>query len=282
MLDEGEHRAVLAAFDKLKVRHREYEKAEMEAGRASDRDQELLDHLDDPAAMDAYLVLAHREVEAARSYRNPFGVGAAYSIVRALTLEIWHTVSWRIGVAVAWRLDQFVEVEVDGEKRIMVRAPKDQPSNKRTPDQYLSPEAAALYRLFISKYRDVILRHNQCPADTPYLFPGRGGLKRHPHTMRTQMNRWIRKHTGLDFSSTRHRKINPKLILDEDPTAIELALRSGGWADDRMIRKIYGQKQHRKSQLKINEFVVGRRLRAISTVRKSKKRLADKRPPEAA
>ncbi len=193
-----------------------------------------------------------------------------------------HTVSWRIGVAVAWRLDQFVEVEVDGEKRIMVRSPKDQPSNKRTPDQYLSPAAAALFRLFIDKYRDIILRHNKCKPDTPYLFPGRGGAQRHPHTMRQQMNRWIRKHTGLDFHPHAIRKINPKLILDEDPTAIELAVRSGGWADDRMIRKIYGQKQHRKSQIKINEFVTGRRLRAISTVRKAQKRGFSKKPPEAA
>lgn len=282
VLSASERDEVKEAFDKLKARYREYETAEVEAGRARDRGQELLDHLDDPAAMDAYLALAHREVEAARRYRNPFGVGAAYAIMRALTLEIWHTVSWRIGVSVAWRLIQFVEVEIEGEKRIMVRAPKDQPDNKRTPDQYLSPEAAALYRLFISRHRDVILRHNKCPAGTPYLFPGRGGLQRHPHTMHTQMNRWIRKHTGLDFHPHAIRKINPKVILDEDPTAIELAVRCGGWADDRMIRKIYGQKQHRKSQLKINEFVVGRRLRAISTVRKSKKRSSGKKPPEAA
>lgn len=282
VLSASERDEVKAAFDKLKARHSEHKKAEMEAGRARDRGQELLDHLDDPAAMDAYLALAHRQVEAARRYRNPFGVGAAYAIMRALTLEIWHTVSWRIGVSVAWCLDQFIEVEIDGEKRIMVRAPKEQPNNKRTPDQYLSPEAATLYRLFIGKYRTIILRHNKCPTGTPYLFPGRGGLQRHPHTMRTQMNRWIRKHTGLDFHPHAIRKINPKLILDEDPTAIELAVRSGGWADDRMIRKIYGQKQHRKSQLKINEFVVGRRLRAISTVRKSKKRGSGKKPPEAA
>jgi hypothetical protein len=63
---------------------------------------------------------------------------------------------------------------------------------------------------------------------------------------------------------------------------MELAVRSGGWADDRMVRKIYGQKQHEKSQIMINDFVVGRRLRAISTVRKPKKRHAAKKPPEAA
>ena len=282
VLEATELKELEAAYEKLKARHREYVRTETDAGRARDRGQELLDRLDDGAAMDAYMALAYREVEAVRRSRNPYSVGNSYRIMRALTLEIWHTVSWRIGVSVAWRLDQFVEVDADGEKRVMVRAPKDQADNKRTPDQFLSPEAAKLYKLFISKYRQNILRHNGCAADTPYLFPGRGGKQRHPHTMRQQMNRWIAKETGLDFHPHAVRKINPKVILDADPTALELAIRSGGWADDRMLRRIYGQKQHRKSQAMINDFVVGRRLRAISTVRVPSKRGAGKKPPEAA
>ncbi len=282
VLDAAELKEFEVAYEKLKARHREYVKVETEAGRARDRGQDLLNRLDDPAAMDGYMMLAYREVEAVRRSRKPYSSGNAYKIMRALTLEIWHTVSWRIGVSVAWRLDQFVEVNADGEKRIKLRAPKDQAANKRTPDQFLSPEAAALFRLFVDKYRDIILRHNKCDPETPYLFPGRGGKQRHPHTMRTQMNNWIRKDTGLDFHPHAIRKINPKVILDTDPTAIELAVRSGGWADDRMVRKIYGQKQHDKSQMKINDFVVGRRLRAISTVRKPKKRNTGKKPPEAA
>lgn len=282
VLDAAEMRELEVAYEKLKTRHREFLKSETDAGRARDRGQELLDRLDDAAAMDAYMALAYREVEAVRRSRNSYSVGNSYRIMRALTLEIWHTVSWRIGVSVAWRLDQFVEVDADGEKRIMVRAPKDQADNKRTPDQFLSPEAAKLYTLFITKYRQNILRHNGCEADTPYLFPGRGGKQRHPHTMRQQMNRWIGRETGLDFHPHAVRKINPKVILDADPTAMELAIRSGGWADDRMLRRIYGQKQHRKSQAMINDFVVGRRLRAISTVRVPSKRGAGKKPPEAA
>lgn len=134
-----------------------------------------------------------------------------------------------------------------------------------------SSAASALLQLFLKSYRDIILRHNK-GTKSVYLFPGRGGGQRHPHTMRQQMNRWIRKNTGLDFHPHAIRKINPKVILDADPTAIELAVRSGGWANDRMLRKIYGQKQHRKSQLKINEFVQSRRLRSITTVRMPKKR----------
>ena len=269
-----------AAYEKLQTRHGEFLAAAIEAGRVRDRDQDLLHVLDDPAAMDAYLALAHREVLAARRKRNPYSIGATYMIVRALTLEIGHTVSWRIGVAVMWRLDQFVEVDVDGDRRIQVRAPKGQAANKRTPDQFLSPEAAVLLRLFINKYRDILLRHNKCPADTPYLFPGRHGKARHPHTMRVQMNKFVGR-LGLDFHPHAIRKINVKVILDTDPRAMELAVRSGGWADDRMVREIYGQKQHDKSQLMINDFVVSRRLRAISMVRKPKKRDADKNPPES-
>lgn len=281
VLDAAELTAFESAYEMLRARHHAYINAEIETGCKRDRGQDLLNHLDDPAAMDGYMALAHREVETVRRSRKPYSVGNAYSIMRALTLEIWHTVSWRIGVSVAWRLDQFVEVDVDGDRRVKLRAPKNQARNKRTPDQFLTPEAAALYRMFIDKYRDIILRHNKCDVATPYLFPGRGGKQRHQHTMRQQMNKWIRKHTGLDFHPHAIRKINPKVILDTDPTALEPAVRSGGWADDRMVRATYGQKQHDKSQMMINDFVVGRRLRAISTVRLPKKRSVGNKPPEA-
>ncbi|MGD9804296.1 MAG: hypothetical protein AB7E81_20140 [Hyphomicrobiaceae bacterium] len=272
ILTSDELAELAVAYQKLRVHHEKF------LGTVSrDRGQELLDRLDDPTAMDAYLALAHREAQEALRSRRPFSVGNAYKIARALTLEIWHTVPWRIGVAAAWRLDQFVEVELEGEKRIMVRAPKDQPANKRTPDQFLSPEAGELLRIFLKSYRPIILHHNKATA-SPYLFPGRLGRQRHPHTMRQQMNGWIRKHTGLDFHPHAVRKISPKLILDADPTAIGLAIRSGGWADDRMLRKIYGQKNHRQSQMKINEFVQGRRLRAISTLRVPAKRGTKKQP----
>lgn len=263
ILEPDELKALKADVQILEARHREFLKTH------EDRDQKLLDRLDDPSAMDAYLTLAHREAQAALRPPARLTVGNAYKIERALTLEFWHTMPWRISATVAIRVDQIVEVEVDGEKRMMLRAPKDQAGNKRSPDQFLSPEAATLLRIFLDKYRPILLRHNKA-EDSPYLFPGAGGRMRHPHTLRVQMNRFVRR-LGLDFHPHAVRKITPKVILDEDPTAIGIAVRSGGWADDRMLRKVYGQKNHRRSQLKINEFVQGRRLRAMATLRTPKK-----------
>jgi hypothetical protein len=60
----------------------------------------------------------------------------------------------------------------------------------------------------------------------------------------------------------------PKIILDVDPTAIEAAISAGGWKDDRMLRKVYGQRTHRATQKQYIELLESRRLTSLGTMRR--------------
>ena len=52
------------------------------------------------------------------------------------------------------------------------------------------------------------------------------------------------------------RKIVPKIALDEDPTAIEVVRRVGGWKGDKTLRRVYLQKRHRASQARWVELLL--------------------------
>ena len=63
------------------------------------------------------------------------------------------------------------------------------------------------------------------------------------------------------------RKIVPKITLDGDPGALEVARRTGGWKRDNMLREVYGQQVHRASQGRYLELLEERRLTAKRTLR---------------
>ena len=142
--------------------------------------------------------------------------------------------------------------------------------NKNPEEHFLTDDAAALLELYVSKYRDIILKANKA-AKSPYLFPGAGGEMKCYQTKRVQMSTWIKKHTKLAFHPHAIRKIVPKIILDVDPSAIEAAISAGGWKDDRMLRKIYGQRMHRATQKRYIELLEGRRMTALGTMRRRRK-----------
>ena len=90
--------------------------------------------------------------------------------------------------------------------------------------------------------------------------------------LREQMTRFVRKHTSLkDWHPHVIRKVSPKITLDADPGALEVARRTGGWADDRMLRDVYMQRVHRASQSKYLELLEGRRLHSIRSFGKRRR-----------
>ena len=81
------------------------------------------------------------------------------------------------------------------------------------------------------------------------------------------MTRFVRKKTSLkDWHPHLIRKISPKITLDADPGALEVARRTGGWANDRMLHQVYGQRVHRASQARYLELLEGRRLSSIRAI----------------
>ena len=63
-----------------------------------------------------------------------------------------------------------------------------------------------------------------------------------------------------------------KIILDEDPNAIEVAVAKLGHTNDRMVRKVYRQKQQSAAHRAYLEALELRRLRAFRSTKIRRKR----------
>jgi hypothetical protein len=139
------------------------------------------------------------------------------------------------------------------------------------PEHTLSTDAAELLKLYIDKFLPIILAANKA-TESPFLFPGEGGRQKCYQTLSVQINKLVRKKTGLKtFHLHVVRKIQPKIVIDIDPGARDAARRNGGWADDRMLRKTYEQRNQRAAQERVNDLVQGRKLRAIGPLRRRRK-----------
>ncbi len=183
----------------------------------------------------------------------------------------------RIGAFVSIELEQIVSMRLDSVERFLLRKPKKQSASKKAPEHFLNADAVALLRLYADDYLPLIRKHNGC-QDSLHLLPGKRGAAKTTSALREQMTRFVRKHTSLkDWHPHLIRKVSPKVTLDADPGALEVARRTGGWANDRMLRDVYTQRVHRASQLKYLELLEGRRL---NSVRSFGKRRRVKRSPD--
>lgn len=281
VLTKSELKVVRRIRAKYELRHREFLKTYEE------RDQKTLDQLDDPSVMDALLALPTLTMKRVLAKSNRHSISCAYAIQRALLLELWMCAPHRIGACVAIELEQIMSMRLNSVERVLLRKPKRQSANKKAPEHFLNTDTVTLLRIYIDEYRPLIMQHNGC-RDSPHLFPGKGGDAKSHTTLRAQMNRYVRKHTSLkDWHPHVVRKVSPKITLDADPGALEVARRTGGWANDRMLRDVYTQRVHRASQSKYLELLEGRRLHSIRAFGKSRRpkkgtRLAPPKKPKPA
>jgi integrase len=196
-----------------------------------DRDQELLNQLDDPRLVDALLTLARRTVKAVvgsrkRTRRN------ACMIQRALILEIWLCAPLRIKNLVGLRLDEhFFKMTLDKVERIVIRTPAVETKNSEATEHILNDDTKELLQLYLDVYRPIIDK-----PPSPWLFPGADGHHKRENTLGTQMATWIRKELGIHFHPHVIRKIVPKLYLDADPSGLEVVRRQLGHKSDQMLR----------------------------------------------
>jgi site-specific recombinase XerD len=269
VLTEAELKTVSRIMSKYEQRHRFFLETH------EDRDQKTLDQCDDESVMDALLALPTLTMERVLAKRDRHTIGCAYAIQRALILELWLCAPRRIGAFLSIELEEIVSMRLNAIERVMLRKPKRQSANKRCPEHYLNDDTVALLRLYLDDYRPMIMRHNKCPG-SQHLFPGEGGGSKSKSSLRNQITKFVRRHTSLkDWHPHFVRKLTPKITLDADPGALEVARRTGGWANDRMLRDVYAQRVHRASQSKYLELLEGHRLHSIRSLgkrRKTKKR----------
>lgn len=92
----------------------------------------------------------------------------------------------------------------------------------------------------------------------------RAAALRRQQTLRIQMRGYISGRLRIKgFHPHVIRKIVPKIILDEDPNAMEIVRRIGGWKGDKTVRRSYLQKRNRIAQARYADMLDARRLGAI-------------------
>jgi integrase len=224
-----------------------------------DRDQKLLDDLDNPDVVDALLTLARRTVDGvlksrARSYRD------AIRVQLALALEIWLSAPIRLGNMRHLRLDKhFFRVTFGGDEHVVLRIPATEVKNGKTIEHLLHGDAVKLLHLYIERFLPMLTRNNP----SPWLFPGRQGRPKAPQVFRAQTSKFVREGTGLRFHPHAIRKITAKLYLDQDPGGIEIVRRSLGDTLE-IARSVYAPRVHRESQRTYMDALEARRLEAFA------------------
>jgi integrase len=253
LLAEDEIKRVNTLYREVALAYSDWKKTQR------DRDQDLLDALDDPRLMDALLALPTKTVRAvaASDGMTPRG---AYAIQRALLLELWFCSALRHVNMLRLRTDHFKRLVIDGHERVVISVPADETKNEEATEHFLLEDVAALLDLYLETCLPIIAN-----APMPWLFPGKKDGPKHHQTLRVQMTNWITGELKLEgFHPHVIRKIVPKIALDEDPTAVEVVRRVGGWKGEKAMRSAYLQKRHRASQKRYVELLEARRLKAFA------------------
>ena len=253
VLTEEEIEKVKKLYQEVSLAYAEWKKDR------PDRDQELLDKLDDERLMDALIALPTKTVRKALA-KGKITLGVAYSIQRAVILELWFCSAFRNINLLGLHKRHFRRVTIDGVERTIVSVPAAETKNGEATEHFLLEDVAELLDLYLDKCLPLIAN-----GSTDFLFPGKKGPSKHQQTLRVQMENYIFRNLKLEgFHPHAIRKIVVKIALDEDPTAIEVVRRIGGWKGEKTLRRAYLQKRHRASQARWVEMLEARRLRAFS------------------
>jgi integrase len=130
--------------------------------------------------------------------------------------------------------------------------------NREPLEHLLHDDAAALLDVYVEGYLPLLRT-----GPRRWLWPGENDRHKDPGPFRQQMKRFLREHVGIDFHPHLVRKVVTKILLDDDPGAIEIARRCFGHRDDRTTRKAYTQKQNRAAHERYLKALDQRRLGAI-------------------
>jgi integrase len=160
------------------------------------------------------------------------------------------------------RLDQhFFKLVFHDIEYVVIRIAAAEVKNGKPLEHFLDDATVDLLRLYVTEFLPILTKHNP----SAYLFPGRKGQPKAPQVFRSQMNKFVREGTGLDFHPHAIRKITAKIYLDQDPGGMEVVRRNLGDTEE-VARTVYAQRVHRASQRKYVDALEKRRLTAFSSM----------------
>lgn len=265
VLTKKEIKEVQEAHASVRRQVKEYMKTK------EDRDQVLLDRLDDPKVVDALLLWPGEVV------RRVLALGKmtcreAVAVQLALMLAIWLDAPLRLKNMRHLRIEEhFFKLTFEDVDYVVIKIPASEVKNAKPLEHFLAEETVAILELYLEKFLPMLTRHNP----SPYLFPGRAGQPKTPQAIRQQMKTFVREGTGLDFHPHVIRKIVTKIWFDLDHSGIEVARRNLGDSEE-VTRKIYMQRHSRAANRKYLEALGQRRLKAFNTFRRVRRKKGKK------
>ena len=250
VLDKAEIEAVVKLQAEVSVHACEMKKLRV------DRDQALLDRLDDPRLVDALLNLPsqtlRRALAAGKTCRT------AYAVQRAVMLTLWFYAPLRNINFLGLTVNYFKWVAMGDGRYLAIQVPGNEVKNGQPLEHFLDEETAQLLDLYIRAFLPLIVK-----TPTQFLFPGPSGAPKTQQSLGTQMRNYLRRELKIEgFHPHVMRKIVPKLTLDQDPEAMEVARRAGGWKGDATLRRAYMHHRNRTSQERYLELLKTRRQQA--------------------
>lgn len=267
-LSDAELAELIADVREVENDHAQYKKQQ------PDHSQEELDRFDDPALVDAFLALPTLTVRSVQRSRRPLSIRNAQKIELALMFLIWACGYLRLkNMRLLCLEEHFFKIKIKGRDRIIVRVPGRELKGTPTAGHefYLTDAAAELLDSYLTDFRPLIMARNRATR-SEYLFPGLNGRAREASGVRQKVKRYIADAKISDrFHPHFMRKLMPKIVLDIDPTAIEIVRRAGGWQSLKMLYSTYAQKTHRVSQERHNQLLEARQLSALANLSRSGK-----------
>ena len=219
---------------------------------------ERLRQFENPTAVDRMLALSDHVVRTVWARKTPSRRDPG-DIALALAHELFLVTSLRCGNLAALDLARHFIRGDDG--RCLIRIPGAEVKNGETLHKELPPHVVQLLELYLKDYR-----HMLGDKASPWLFPGRKGKHKRPHTLSTQYREFMHKWADIDATPHLIRSFGDMLYSEHHPEGGEVMRRQLGHrsADTRL--KHYADPRSRAANRAYVQLLVEERGKAVKTI----------------
>ena len=219
---------------------------------------ERLRQFESPTAVNRMLVLSDHVVRTVRARKTPSRRDPV-DIALALAHELFLVTSLRCGNLAALDLERHFIRGDDG--RCLIRIPGAEVKNGETLHKELPPHVVQLLELYLKDYRHM-------PGDkaSPWLFPGRKGKHKRPHTLSTQYKGFLRDWADIEATPHLIRSFGDMLYSEHHPEGGEVMRRQLGHRSPDTRLKHYADPRSRAANKVYVQLLVEERDKALKTI----------------
>ncbi len=217
-----------------------------------------LRQFENPTEVYRMLALGKHVVRTVRARKTPTRRDPV-DIALALAHELLLATSLRCGNLVALDLERHFIRRDDG--RCVIRIPGAEVKNDETLHKELPSHVVTLLDLYLEEYRP------QLAEDTsPWLFPGRNGQHKRPHTLSGQYRRFLRDWADIDATPHLIRSFGDMLYSERHPEGGEVMRRQLGHRSAETRLKHYADPRSRAANRAYLQLLIEERDKALNTI----------------